>query len=142
MRTPRLLLAAGFCAAASFGSLTAGCGSDGKGGTGPNAALYASWNATSFQGLGTDFIADGMTLTLTFDPAGTYTMVVTNDLIGTCDPGPDCINGGDFSATATQITLDPGSADEVTLNYAISGTDMTFTGDIDGNAVTITFERL
>jgi hypothetical protein len=142
MRTSRTLLAAGFCATAALASTVSGCGSDGNGGSGPNAALYASWNATSFEALGTDFIADGMSLILTLDPAGTYTLDITNDLIDACDPGPDCINGGAFSATATQVTIDPGTQDETVFNYSIVGTTLTLTGSIGGNAVTITLERL
>jgi hypothetical protein len=142
MRTPRILLIAGLCTTAALTPGITACGSDGNGGTTPNIALYAAWNVTSFVGLGTDFIADGMTMVVTIDAAGTYTAAVTNDLIGTCSPGPDCVTGGDFTATATRITLDPGSQNEVTFNYSIAGTAMTWTGNIDGNPVTITMERV
>jgi len=142
MRTSRTLLAAAFCGAAALAPTVSGCGSDGNGGTGPSPALYASWNATSFMALGTDFIANGMSLILTLDPAGTYTLDITNDLIDACDPGPDCVNGGSFSGTATQVKIDPGTQDEVVFNYSIAGTTLTLTGSIDGNAATITLERL
>lgn len=142
MRTPRILLIAGLCTTAALTPGITACGSDGNGGTTPNIALYAAWNVTSFVGLGTDFIADGMTMVVTIDAAGTYTAAVTNDLIGTCSPGPDCVTGGDFTATATRITLDPGSQNGVTFNYSIAGTAMTWTGNIDGNPVTITMERV
>jgi hypothetical protein len=143
MRLHHLFLATAFTATTIAASITA-CGSDGDGnvGTGPNNALYDSWNATSFQALGTDFIADGMTLVITFNVAGTYTLDITNDLIGACDPDPDCTTGGDFTGSASQITLDPGSPDEVTFNYSIVGTTLTLTGSIEGNPVTITLERV
>ncbi len=142
MHTPRIFLVAGLCAAATLAPAVSGCGSDGKGGTGPNVALYADWNVTSFQALGTDFIADGMTMAITFDAGGTYAVVVTNDLVGICDPDPNCITGGDFTATGTTVTLDPGSVDEVAFNYSIVGTTMTFTGSIGPDPVTITLERV
>ena len=141
MRTSRSLLLAGFSAVTLLASTVTACG-DGKGGTGPNAALYATWNATSFMALGSDFIADGMGLVLTLDAAGTYTIDFTNDMIGACNPGPDCSVSGDFSANASRVTIDPGTADEVVFNYSIVGTSMTFTGNLDGNQVTITFERV
>jgi hypothetical protein len=94
------------------------------------------------QAPGTGFIADGMTMVVTIDAAGTYTLDITNDLIGPCSPWSRLRYGGAFSATATRIILDPGSPDEVILNYSITGTTMTWTESSDGKAVTITMERV
>ena len=142
MRTPRSLLLAGFCVTATLAPALSGCGSDGGGGTGPNTALHASWNATSFVGQNTDFIALGMTLVMTLAPAGTYTFDFTNDMINACNPGPDCTQTGTYSSTATTVTFDPGTADQTVFNYTIVGTTLTVTGTIDLIPVTITLEKL
>ncbi len=124
-------------ATAGIVALLAACSSDS--GTSPaDPALIGTWNVTSFQALGQDFIAQGMTMIATFTNAGTYTLDVTNDLTGTCDPGPDCVAMGDYSATATQFTFDPGTVDAVTFSYTIVGTTLTFTGSISGVPVTVT----
>ena len=91
--------------------------------------------------MGQDVIAQGMTLTITLTATGTYTLVVTADLIGSCDPGPNCTQTGAYTSTATTITVDPGTVDEVTLNYTIQGTTLTLTGSIDAIPVTIVFTK-
>ena len=118
----------------------AACSSDES--TGPNPALIGDWNATSIIALGTDFIAGGMTLVATVNNDGTYALDITGDLMGACDPGPDCVVTGDYTATATQITFDPGSPDEATLNYSISGNNLTLSGNIGGIPVTFAFTRV
>lgn len=120
--------------------LLGGCSSDDNG-TGPGSALVATWNATSFSALGQNFIALGMTLRITFASGGTYSINIAGDLIGACDQGTSCVNTGSYSATATQVTLDPGTADAVTFNYTIQGQTLTLTGSIDGNQATITLTR-
>jgi len=131
----RSLLAASLVVAA-----LGACSSDEA--TGPNPALIATWNCTSFMALGQDFITQGMTLEATFTNANTYTLDVTGDLTGNCNPGPDCIVNGNYSATATQITFDPGTADAVTFNYSIAGSTMTLTGNISGIPATITLQQV
>lgn len=118
----------------------AACSSDEA--TGPDPALIATWNCTSFSALGQDFIQQGMTLQATFTNADTYTLTVTGDLTGNCNPGPDCVVNGTYSATATQITFDPGTVDAVTFNYSIVGNTMTLTGNIEGIPATITLEKV
>lgn len=109
----------------------------------PGSGLVRSWEATSFLGMGMDFIADGMDLTVTFTNSGTYSQDVTNDLIGTCgDSGPNCTTGGTYTATATQVTFDPGSDDETTFDYTIQGTTLTLTGNIEETPVTIVLSRV
>ena len=110
--------------------------------TAPGAdPLVGTWQVTSFQALGSDLIAQGMTLTITLSAAKTYTIVVTDDLLGTCDQGTTCTETGSYSSTSTQITIDPGLEDEVTFNYSIQGNSMTFTGSIDGNPVTVVLQK-
>jgi hypothetical protein len=111
-------------------------------GNGPSNPLIGSWDATSFTAQGTDFIANGMSLVLTFEKGGTYTVAFTNDLIGACNPGPDCSDGGDFVRTGNQVTLDPGTVDETIFTYAIQGSTLTLTGDINGTATTIVLDKI
>ena len=119
--------------------------SDDDDGTGPvddpAAALVGTWNATSFVGLGQDFVAQGMGVTLTLTSSNTFTLAVTNDLIGACDPDPNCSETGSYAATATQLTFDPGTADSEAFTYTIQGSALTLTGSIDGTAVTIAFTK-
>jgi len=131
----RSLIAASFLAAA-----LAACSEDSP--AGPDPALIGVWNATSINALGTDLIADGMTLVATVNNDGTYELDITGDLMGACDPGPDCVVTGDYSATATQITFDPGSVDETRLNYSISGNNLTLSGTIGGIPVVFAFTRV
>ncbi|MGH9202149.1 MAG: hypothetical protein ACRD2A_13050, partial [Vicinamibacterales bacterium] len=59
--------------------------------TGPGAdPLVGTWQVTSFSVDGTNLIASGMTMRITLTAAKTYTLVVTNDLVGTCDPATAC----------------------------------------------------
>lgn len=127
------------CAIALLPGLLTGCSDDDSNGPAPapGAALVASWNVTSYAIPAEDFIPQGMSLVITFNSNGTYGLVVTNDLIGICDPGPNCVDGGDYTATATIVTLDPGTADETTLNYVITGNSLTMNGDVGGLTVTV-----
>jgi hypothetical protein len=103
--------------------------------------IIGTWQVTSFVGLGQDFIANGMSMTITLAADGDYTFAIANDLIGSCDVGSNCADSGTYTATSTQITIDPGTADAVTFNYSINGNTMTWTGSIDGNAATVTMVR-
>ena len=130
--------------AALLAVAAAACSSDDSNGPSPapGAALHASWNVTSFATGTDDFIAQGMVLVIAFKSDSTYSLTVTNDLVGICSPGPDCMEGGDYTATATTLTLDPGTIDEVVFGYSIAGTTLTMNGDIGGTAVTITATRI
>jgi len=119
--------------------LATGCSDDEP--TTPPAPIVGTWNATSISAIGQDFIAQGMTLTATFATNGSYTVAVTGDLIGACNPGPDCTASGTYSSTATQVTLDPGTADAVTFNYLVSGTTLMLTGSIEAIPVTIMLSK-
>lgn len=124
-------------------ALTA-CSSDDSNGPAPapGAALHASWNVTSFATAADDFIAQGMVLVITYKSDGTYTLTVTNDLVGICNPGPNCVASGDYTATAATVTLDPGTVDEVVFDYAIVGTTLIMNGDIGGTPVTLTATKI
>lgn len=109
-----------------------------------DVTIVGTWQATSFAGLGTDLIADGMTLSATLSASNTYTFDVTGDAAGICPGGgPDCTGvSGSYTATETEVTIDPGEEDEVTFAYDIQGTIMTWTGSIDGTPVVITWVRV
>lgn len=115
----------------------AACGDDNGDPTGLVDDLQGTWQVTRFQGAGfPDFIAGGMTLTVTLAET-TYSLFVTNDLADICLGLNDCSTTGTYSATGSQITLDPGTADAITFNYTIQGNSMTWTGSIEGLPVTI-----
>ncbi len=124
----------------ALGWAIAGCSSDE---TGPeiNPAVVGTWNATSFvvQG-GGDLIGQGMTMSFAFAGDGTYLFTFTNDQGGLCDVGPDCTDSGSYTATDTQIVLDP-DTDQQIFNYTISGTTVTVNADIDGSPVTIVMDK-
>lgn len=129
--------------ALALGVGIAGC-SDDEDATGPgaiNPAVLGNWDATSFVAGGTDFIGQGMTFSFFFGSDGAYSFSVTGDLAGICDTGTSCSDVGDFTASASQIVLDPGTIDETFINYSISGTVMTTTLDLDGTSATIVFDN-
>lgn len=119
--------------------------SDSKEITGPgDPTIVGTWQATSFEAFGADAIADGMTFKATFTAGGAYTFVVTNDKLGFCGDaaGPDCTPTGNYTSTASQVTIDAGTEDATTLNYAINGSTMTFGGNIDGTKIAATWKRV
>ena len=122
-----------------------GCNGDDEGGngTGPGSSDFVgSWNATSFVAGGTDIVAGGTGVTFTFTET-TYAFSVTNDANSFfCDTGVlSCGEGGDLSSTETTLTFDPGTVDEVTLNYDVTGDVMTIAGTVDGSPITATFQK-
>jgi hypothetical protein len=107
----------------------------------PVPELLGTWNATSITAPGVDFVDDGMTLRMTFSDDGSYAYTVTGDQLDFCDAGPDCSDSGDYVATTSQITLDPGSDWEETYAYTISSGSMTMTIMWGGTTFTFTFQR-
>ena len=125
-------------------SMLLGCGNGDENGTGPNvSALVGSWSATSFIADGTDIVAAGTTITFTFTET-TYSFSVTGDTSGFfCDPGvSSCGENGDIGSTSSSITFDPGTADEVTLTYNVTGDVLTVSGTVDGVTLTATFQKI
>lgn len=123
-----------------------GCGSDdeGNGGTGPNvSAFVGSWSALTFEVDGTDIVAGGTTITFTFTET-TYSFAVTNDTNSVlCDPGvTSCGDSGDLGSTSSSIIFDPGTVDEVTFSFNITGDILTVSGTVEGSPVTATFQKL
>jgi len=124
---------------ASLATVAAACNDDS---TSPDEkTVVGTWEVTSFVALGMDFIAEGMSITVTITEAGSITFSVENDQAGICDPGPDCTDSGTYSADESTITLDPGTEDEETFAYTIQNRTMVWTGEIDGNAASISMSR-
>ena len=48
---------------------------------------------------------------------------------------------GDYTATATTLTVAPGTEDEVTFEYTLNGDTMTWMGLVEGVPATIVFMR-
>lgn len=121
--------------------LLAACSSDNNMTSSNPAEIVGNWNATSFVAGGVDGIALGMTVAFSFT-SNTYSFTVTNDQFGLCNGTSSCSDGGSYSATGTNLTLDPGTVDSVTLNYSISGSVLSVTGTIDGTPISITFQKV
>ncbi len=132
--------------ALAFVPLTAGCGGDDgepTGGNGQADPLLGTWTATSFVVDGLDIIAGGTSASLSFFSGGSYSFSVTNDDSGFLCEGPfNCIDFGDFTSTSSTIVLEPGTVDEISLNYTLSGTTLTLSGSIEGRSVSATFQKV
>ncbi len=142
---PRTIPAAVLTLALGWG--IAGCSSD-EGGTSPgvNPAVVGTWNATSFVvGGGPDLIGQGTTFTFTFilNSNGTYSFIVTGDQGSiVCAGMANCTESGIYTASDTQIILDPSTTDEVTFNYSISGTTMTINAVINETTFAIVLDKV
>jgi hypothetical protein len=109
--------------------------------TEPPPGLVGTWNATSLVVGGVDLMDDGMTLRFTFSANGEYSYTVANDFLDFCDPGPNCSDSGDFTATSSQITFDPGEDFEETFSYTVTGSTLSISAVIDGFNFAFTFEK-
>ncbi|MEX1257360.1 MAG: hypothetical protein WEG36_07070 [Gemmatimonadota bacterium] len=120
--------------------VAAGC--DDSPSSSSGATLVGTWNATSFNAPGMDFIGEGMSLTIVFGSTGSFSPQIQNDLIGACeDEEPNCTQLGTYTSTSAQFTIDPTTSDATTFTYVIAGSTLTLTGDIDGTPVIIVFQR-
>lgn len=104
--------------------------------------LIGTWNVTAIVVDEFDYTTEGMTLSFTFTSNGSYSYSVTNDLLGFCDwQVANCEEFGDFAATASQITFDPDTEWEETLNYSVTGTVLRIIGTIWDFPIDATFEK-
>lgn len=141
LRTGRVALGTLVLAAACVTALGA-CGEDSPMENNDDDTIFGIWDATSFNALGTDFIDTGLTVVLNLTGSGQITIDFAGDLLSTfCDTGTTCTQSGDYVATETTITVAPGTEDELTFNYTLSGDTMTWTGLIDNISATIVFSR-
>jgi len=123
---------------ASTAPMVAGCGDDNI--VDSNLALLGSWNATVLLVDDVDLIGEGMTLSFTFNANGEYSYSVTGDLMEFCEAVAACTDGGDFTATSTQFTLDPSTIDSVVLAYSVTGSTLHVFGTVDGFDLDWTFQ--
>lgn len=125
----------------------AGSGCNGEG-TEPdiNEAFVGDWFVSSFVVDGVDLVSEpGSNLSVSFGfySDGSYQLIVGGDTSGLlCDLALSCQEQGDFSFSGNAITLDPGTADALTLQYSVVGDVLTLSGTLDGTAFTATFARI
>jgi hypothetical protein len=119
----------------------AGCGGDESTTEPVPTALLGSWVAISMMAGTQDLAVQGMNLSVHFSADGEYSYLISDDLLGMCEAGPDCNGWGEFSATATRLILDPGTSEAQSFAYSISGDTLTLTGSVQGVAVSLMFER-
>lgn len=142
MRIPRAHTAFTLLAFAATATIIAACSDDENGiMEPPPPGLVGTWNATSIMAGGEDFFAQGMRVSFNFGADNEYSFVVTGDLLEFCDSQSSCSDFGDYTATTSTITFDPGTTDELTLTYTISGDTLTASGTFDTEVLTMTFER-
>jgi len=121
-------------------SLAAACSDDDA--TGPDAdTLVGAWNVTSLQAFGVDVIDLGTTMVVTLTDNDNYSIVITGDILEMCATAVGCTQTGSYSATSTQITLDPGLATEIIFDYSLSGTTMTATGNVNGTPINMILRK-
>ena len=110
--------------------------------TSPEAnAIAGRWQVTSYQVLGMEVIQEGLSIAVTFATAGTYTVDIHDETLGSCETA-NCRETGTYSATSTRITLDPESEETSTFSYSIEGNIMTLTGINDDVGVILRLQRL
>lgn len=111
-----------------------GCGKDN--GTEPKVTtIVGSWNATSLfaptrPDWGDAITDDGLTVGLTFNNSGGYTMSVTDDYVPDpwiCSGTASCSYSGAYSVSGSTIMFDEGTADENAATYSLSGSTLTIT---------------
>jgi len=132
----------------SFGLLVIALVACNGNGTEPDIdeAFVGDWFVTSFVVDGVDLVtAPGSTLNVSFGfySDGSYQLIVGGDTSGLlCDLAQSCNEQGDFSFSGNVITLDPGTADALDLQFTVSGDTLTISGTLDGTPFTASFERI
>ena len=86
-------------------------------------------------------MSQGMGFSIQFTADNEYSLSITNDQIFFCEGGTNCSDSGEFEASDTRITFDPGTEFEGTISYSIVGNTLTFSGTIDFTSLSGTLER-
>jgi hypothetical protein len=141
MRLPRVSGYAALLVTLAIVPLTFTCA--GEEGLGPEAdPLIGNWDATTFVVDGSDLIADGAAIFFSFFDDGGYFFSVNNETSGLlCEGVASCTDEGDFDVVGGTIVFDPGTVDEVSLSFTISGNTLTVSGSIVGFSLSATFVR-
>ena len=97
--------------------------------------FLGNWSIESFVFDGEEQLVPGNNFNLSiglFDD-GSYQLIVSGDPTGFfCGGLPGCNASGDYDYTGSTLIFDPGTADEVRVQYAVVGNDLTLTGTVDG----------
>jgi len=142
MRTPRGSRLLALSVALTL-PLFVGCGGDDEthdpvpgGGENP---LLGTWFATSITivgqpAAGDAVVDDGLQFSINFNAIGEYAVLVNNDDPAdpwACEDTAFCEWWGLYTISGNSLTLDEGTADEVTATFDVSGDTLTAT--FDGN---------
>ncbi len=123
--------------------VAAACASDAEGPE-VDEAFVGNWNSTSFVVDGTEMMGAGSSFFVSFGffSDGSYQLIVGgDDNFMLCDIASSCNEDGEFSFTGTVLTIDPGTVDQLALQYSVSGDTLTLSGVLDGTPFTATFVR-
>lgn len=140
MRIRRKAYLVGLCAVLTM-PLAAGCSDDLEPTPPPSSPVTGTWLATTIETPTGDATVDGMSIVANMNDAGTFSLNIAGDVLGLCDPGPDCSIVGTWTTTSTTVTLEF-TGQEQTVTYGADGGTMTWTGSFNGENVVITFNRL
>jgi len=109
-----------------------------------NEAFVGNWVATSFIVDGEELITPGGGLSVSFGffSDGSYQFIVGGDVNNYfCDPATSCVDDGDYSFAGNVITLDPGTVDQLGLQYSASASTLNVSGNLDGLPFSAVFAR-
>jgi hypothetical protein len=122
-----------------FWVVTPGCDSS----TDPDIdeAFIGDWSAESFVIDGVEMIVPGPGAVFNFSVGlyddASYQLIVSGDPTGFfCGGPPGCNASGDYDYTGSTLIFDPGTADEVRVQYAVVGNEMTVSGSAEGTPFT------
>ena len=121
--------------------LAAGCSDDLEPSPPPSSPVSGTWLATNIETPTGDATLDGMSIVATMNDAGTFSLNIGGDVLGLCDPGPDCNITGTWTDTETTVTLEF-TGQDTTVTYGADAGVMTWSGSFNGENVVITFNRL
>ena len=97
--------------------------------------FVGNWSVSTFVIGGVEQTAPGRSFNLSIGlfRDGSYQFIVGGDDSGLlCGGPPSCNEQGDYSFTASRITLDPGTPDAFPFQYVVSGNTLTVSGSIEG----------
>jgi hypothetical protein len=120
-----------------LGVSTLGCDSS----TDPviDEVFIGDWSVESFviDGVEQVVAGGGFNLAMGLYDDASYQLIVSGDPTGFfCGGPPGCNASGDYDYTGSTLIFDPGTADEVRVQYSVVGNEMTVMGSADGTPFT------